>query len=489
MRIAIGGVVHETNTFSNVKTTLASFTTWEWEQGARVVERHRGVSNYLGGMIARAEELQIELVPLCSALANPAGIIESSAYETLKSQLLLSLSEAGPVDAVCLSLHGAGVVEGIDDMEGHLLGSVRSRIGQGVPLVATLDLHANVTEAMVAAADALLGNHLYPHTDSYDKGWEAMDLAVQMAEGRIRPVMHLQKLPLLIPPSTTNLSPAHEVNERCAKWESERRMLDCVFFHGFPYTDTPDVGVSVLTVTDDDKDLAVRAAEDTARYIWHMREQFKQPLLTPEEGIQEALAESNFPVIINETSDNPGGGTPGDATHLLQAMLDANLDKACFAFICDPEVVESAIAAGVGSTIEVKLGGKTDSLHGEPVTIKAYVKCITDGKFVATSPMGRGAVLDHGRSVRLQAGGLDIIVSSVKGQVKDEQIFVLHGIDITRYRLVALKSSQHFRAAFEPLAARIITVDSPGLTTLQLHHLNYQRITRPIYPLDEVDYD
>ncbi|MEJ8545669.1 M81 family metallopeptidase [Brevibacillus borstelensis] len=485
MRIAIGGVVHETNTFSNVPTAKELFQVWEWSEGEEILLKHRRVRDFLGGMIDRAEEWGIEVIPTFFASAYPAGTITKETYKELKNRLITGIRQAGQVDAILLALHGAGVAEGVDDLEGDILEAVRSEFGDAVPVVVTLDLHGNLTEKMVAQADALLGVHLYPHTDCYERGVEAVAVARGIVEGGLKPTMHLVKLPLMIPTSTTNQSPAKDVNERCWRWEKEEGVIDCAFFHGFPYTDIPDVCVSVLSITNDNPGLARRVAEDVAAYIWEQREAFAPDVLSCTEGIEAALKLTGQPVVINETSDNPGGGTPGDGTHLLRAMLEAKLENACFGFIYDPEVAEIAHRAGTGATIEVKLGGKTDELHGAPLEVKAYVKSLTDGTFTATSPMGEGGVVQLGKSARLQIGGVAVIVCSVKSQVLDEQIFLLHGIDVKTCKIVALKSSQHFRAAFEPISHHIITVDSPGLTTLRFSSFDYRRIARPMYPLDE----
>ncbi|GED71592.1 microcystinase C [Brevibacillus reuszeri] len=485
MKMVVGVVSHETNTFSNVPTTVELFKLWEWERGQTILQKHRRVRDPLGGMIDRAEELGIEVIPSFAAFTYPNGTITAETYEAIKQELIEGIMEAGEVDAICLVLHGAGVVEGIDDLEGDLLHVVRQVVGYSVPLIATLDLHGNLSDKMVAEADALLGFHLYPHTDGYERGIEAVDLAYRMVRGECKPVMYLTRLPLMIPTSTTNLSPAKDINEACWKWEKEPGVIDCVFFHGFPYTDIPDVGVSIISVTDGDKQLAKRVADDVARLVWEKREEFSPQILTPAEGIQEALRTEGRPVVINETSDNPGGGSPGDGTHLLRAMLEAKLENACFGFINDPEVARLAHQAGVGATIDVKLGGKTDTLHGEPLSITAYVKSLTDGQFTISSPMGKGTRENYGKSARLQIGGVDVLICSVKSQVLDEQIFLLHGINVLNYKIVGLKSSQHFRAAYEPISARIIPVDSPGLSCLQLSLFQYKRIQRPIFPLDK----
>ena len=487
MRIAIGQVGHETNTFSEVPTTVESFESFEWVEEEGVLHRHRGVRDYLGGMIDRAEVLEIEVVPTFSAFAYPSGIITAETHEAIVSAIVRGLGRAEGVDAVCLSLHGAGVTEETDDLETDVLEAVRGIVGYSVPVVATLDLHANVTEGMLRETDALLGVNLYPHTDSYERGEEAISLTREILGGSVRPVMSLTRLPLMIPTSTTNLPPARIVNEACWEKEGEPGVLDCTFFHGFPYADIPVVGTSVLAIADGDEGLARRLSREMAEEVWKMREDFFPEMPSPEGGIKQALGEEVRPVVLNETSDNPGGGTPGDGTYLLRAMLEAGLEDACFALMNDPEVARMAHDAGVGSRVEVLLGGKTDSLHGEPLAVDAYVKCLTDGKFVQSSPMWRGLDVDHGPSARLRIGGVDVVVGSANAQVLDEQVFLLHGIDVADYKVVGLKSSQHFRAAFESVSERIITVDSPGLSTLKLSTFQYGRIRRPVYPLDAVD--
>lgn len=486
MKIAIGQVGHETNTFSKVQTTVESFKRFEWDEGEEIISRYKGVRDYLGGMLDRAEQLGIDVVPTFSALALPSGIITAETYEALRNGITKGLEEASEVDAVCLALHGAGVAEGIDDLEAGILKAVRGIVGYSVPVAATLDLHGNVTEEMLQEADALLGVHLYPHTDSYERGAEAVDLARQIVEGAIHPTMYLTKLPLMLPASTTNLPPARDISEACWAWEKEPAVLDCTFFHGFPYADVPIVGVFVLAITNGDDELAQRVSTDVAQKVWEAREDFFPETPSPTEGLKQALGTEGQPIILNETSDNPGGGSPGDGTHLLRAMLEEGLENACFAFINDPEVARIAHEAGVGSCIDIALGGKTDSLHGEPLEVSAYVKCLTDGRFVQSSPMWRGRDINLGLSARLQIEGGDVVVCSVNAQVLDEQVFLLHGIDVATYKVVGLKSSQHFRAAFEDLSERIITVDSPGLGTLQLTTFDYTRLVRPIYPLDEI---
>jgi microcystin degradation protein MlrC len=485
MRIAIGGVSHETNTFCAGKTEIEDFQGSLWHSGQGLLDAHTGVRSDLGGMIAAAGRLGIEVVPTFFAATQPYGTISRAAFERLRDELIGGLRAALPVDAICLAMHGAGVAEGADDLEGALLQAVREVVGPETPVLVTLDLHGNITQRMVDNSTVLLGCQLYPHTDMHERGIEAVELAQRIVNGEIRPVTRLAQLPMLVQAAATAIHPAKTVNEHCAEWESGPGVVDATFFHGFPYTDTPDVGVTVVVTTDGNEDLAERAASDVARRIWNLRDDFRQDLPRPEEAIRQALDTDGGPVVIAETSDNAGGGAAADGTHLLKAMLAANLSDAAFGFIFDPETAEQAHAAGVGATIEARIGGKTDSLHGSPAETRAYVKALTDGEYIMQSELGRGMKIELGKTARLIVGGMDIIVASSRQQTYEPELFLLHGIDVSRYTIIALKSSQHFRAGFEPVAARIIRTDTPGATTNDFSLFPYKRIPRPMWPFDE----
>jgi microcystin degradation protein MlrC len=485
MRVAVGGISHETNTFCRGESTLDNFKERSWAEGQQIIDNSRGVRNYIGGIIDAAETLGIELVPTFFTSATPSATISADTYATLRGNLLDAMRAAGEVDAICLTLHGAGVAAGVDDIEGDIIQHIRELFGPDMPIVVTLDLHGNMTSQMVEHADALLGVNLYPHTDSYDRGVEAIELIPKLVSGEVKPVMHLTVLPMMIPSTTTNLSPAKDVNELCWEMESRPGVLDCTFFHGFAPADIPKVGISVLAIADGDPDLAREVSEGIANHIWEIREEFRVTPTPPEEAFRQALATEGRPVIINEKADNPGGGGPGDGTHLLRAMIEADLPEACFGFIYDPETAEQAHDAGAGSTISVRLGGKTEDLHGEPIVTEAYVKCLTDGRFIQQSPMGRGGRVNLGKMARLVIGGIDVLVSSIRTQTLDDEVFRLHGIDVTRYKIVAIKSSNHFRAGFEPISHAIIRADTPGLVSADLSSFEYKRLQRPIWPLDD----
>ncbi len=486
MRIVIGEIAHETNTFCPGQTTEEHFRARGWVSGQGVIERYEGVRSDLGGMIAAANERGHEIVPTLATWAEPWGTIARSTFDRLLGDLIDGIKAAkksGPIDAVCLALHGAGVAEGTDDLEGSILSAVRDVVGPDVPVIATLDLHGNVTQTMVDKATVLLGCHLYPHVDANERGIEAIELAEKIAAGKLKPVSHLIQPPMIIPTSTTDVDPAKAINAVCAAWEAKAGVIDCTFMHGFPYTDIPRVGVTIIATTDGDPDLARTTAEAVANELWASREGFTLDPISPEEAIERALAFDGRPVVINETSDNPGGGAPGDATHLLRALLAAKTPETCFGAVFDPVTAKQAHEAGAGATIEVSLGGRSGSLYGKPIQATATVVALSDGKFKASSPMLAGMPFDLGPSCRLEIEGIDVVVTSRRSQVFDQEIFLLHGIDVTTYKIVALKSSQHFRAAFVPIAAEIIRADTPGATAIDLHAIPYKRLEGEYWPL------
>ena len=485
MRIAIGQLSHETNTMFGPPTPVEEFQRQEWLHGQEIIEQNRGVRTYLGGMIDAAEEREVELVPGFATTAHPSGTIERAAFERMLAELLAGIREAGEIDAVCLALHGAGSAEGVDDIEGAILEAVRCEVGTPMPVIATLDLHVHMTDRMVEHATALLDVHEYPHVDCYERGYEAIDLAVRTVRGEIAPVMHLVVLPMFIPPTTSFHGPAFEVNQRCHDWES-RGLLDVTFGHGYPHTDVPIISSSVLAIADGDGGLAKEAAKDVARMVWDTREAFRVRLPDGTEAVRRALEFNGGPVVIAEISDNPGGGSPGDGTHLLGALIEADRPATTFGFVVDRVTAAEAHAAGSGATIPVRIGGRHDpDLLGPPVEATAYVKCVTDGRFQVQSDMGGGAIRDLGKMARLVVGNVDVIVGSECHQTIDAELFLLHGIDVTRYRVVALKSQNHFLSGFEPLAAEIIRCDPPGWTPGNVSALDYRRVRRPIWPLDE----
>lgn len=489
MRIAIGGIVHETNTYAVASLGMTSLDAFRVARGEEML-RHAGGRTFVGGMLAAGAAGEHDIVPTVHAMAQPSGTIDADTYRQLKDELVERITEALPIDAVVLDTHGAGIVDGIDDLEADLGAAVRAVIGDGVPLLTTLDLHGSITDEMNAVYDLMLGVYDYPHVDMYDRGVEAIEAVPKIVLGAWNPATHVERLPMLLPTSTTDMAPAGDVRRRCLDIGAEPGVIRCAFFHGFPFTDASAAGASVVVTTDGDLGLARSRAHAVAAEIWSRRDDFRLESLTPEIAIRRAIAvakDRGGPVVVNDTSDNPGGGAPGDATHVLRTLIDSNPSRACFGFVYDPDVARQAHVAGPGAMIDVSLGGKHDDLHGAPLDLEVYVKTTSDGRFVYTSPMLTGVPGDLGAMARLQVGGrggLDILVGSARSQVFDAEVFRLHGIDVTTYDIVGLKGSQHFRAGFTELATEIITADSPGLTTLRVETFEHVRADGPRWPID-----
>jgi microcystin degradation protein MlrC len=480
VKISVGGIANETN---QLIPTLTGLDHFEVTRGEEIFVRRAG-RTYVGGMVDGAAGIGADVVGTLHAYASPSGTIAATAYDELKRGLLTELSRNLPVDAVGLDLHGAGSAEGCVDLEGDLCRAVRDLVGPSVPVVVTHDLHGHVTQEVADAVDLVLGVHHYPHDDMHDRGREAVLAVPRLLSGEWRPVTHVERLPLLVPTSTTYGGAGAQALAICQELERTPGVLDCTFMHGFPYTDSALVGAQVVVATDGDHQLATDVAREAAARIWDLRHDFLVRHPSPAEAVALAMASSARPVVVNETSDNPGGGAPCDGTHLLRALLDARPANAVFIGLRDPAVVAQATTAGAGAHIDIRLGGKTDDLHGTPIDCLAEVLALTDGDLRLEAAMGQGTLTRLGPTALLLVDGVRVIVISNPEQTYDRTPLLLHGIDPLDCDVVCLKSSHHFRSGWQGLAGEIITTDPPGLTTSQLEQLPRTRSPRPLFPLD-----
>lgn len=491
--LVVGEIMHESSTFSNQSTETENFkTNGFWYVGDDVYELSRmGTKDFITGIIDKAAELGMNVINTFAAAAPPSGKISANCYAALKRNLIEGVKRAGKIDGLCLALHGAGVSEIAEDIEGDLLQSLRECLGYEIPIIITLDLHANITDKMAKEATLLLLTKLYPHTDTYQTGEKAVCLMDKILKKQITITTSMKKIPLLLAISKgcTEDSPLKEINGFCAQFEKEPQVLDCSFAHGFPYSDIQECGASVYVATDNNGELAEKIALQVVDYIWRKRAEFKSNYKNEKEALdyaEQLLRQGEKTIVINEISDNPGAGTPGDGTYLLKELLARNIPQTCFAAIVDVDTVLKAIKSGVGTFVDVELGGKTDELHGKPIPIeKAYVKTISEGKYNLLSPMTKNLPVNFGPSVRLQKDNLDIIVASISTQIMDDGLFSMHGINVSDYNVIGIKSAQHFKAHFTQITRNIIPVDSPGISTGNLGIFNYKHVTRPIYPLDD----
>jgi len=486
MHLVTGTISHETNVFSTIRTDLEEFKKRLLLRGEEVIEHFKGTKTPVGGLLDGCEEHGLELVPTIYASATPSGKITDEAFETLLGEMLDGIRAARPIDGVVLHLHGAGVSESCDDIEGRILSEVRNLIGGDVPLVSTFDLHANHTRLMVEMADVLIGYDTYPHIDGYDRGLEAVRLVKRLIDGSLKPTKAFRQpsmMPALQaqftgrPPMTRLMEAAHEM-------EAREGVETITVAAGFPWSDFEDAGLSIIVTTNDDQRLADACADELSGLAWSLRRDFLVRPTPVREAIRRVRATEEGPIVLADIGDNPGGGAPCDGTVVLKAVLEAGLEDGVFAVIADLEAVRMAVKAGVGNEVTMELGGKTDELHGAPLRVTGLVRLISDGKFVAKGPMGTGSERDMGRTAVLRVGGVDLIVTDKRLQPTDLQLYRSLGIEPTEKRFIVVKSSVHYRAAHEPIAKEVIELDTPGLTSPRLAGFGFRKIRRPIFPLD-----
>lgn len=491
MRVAIGGVSHETSTFAKTQTTIADFESgFGLFRGSEIIDRFKGANICSGGFIDGAEKHAFQLVPLLWTFAYPSGLVVRDDYETLKGEFLQRLKQDeaahGPVDGVLLDLHGAMVIEGIDDGDGDFIAAVREAVGPDRPIVVTQDLHGNHTQRRVNEADAIIGFDTYPHVDMAERGSEAADVLVAMLNGGVRPVMALNQLPLFwsTPCQVTAHAPMNEVIRRVHELESREGILAVSVATGFPWADVPDVGASVIVVADNDPSLARSAADELGSWIWENRERWYYPPVSVREALQQANATGKFPVVLADHADNTGGGAPGDSTEVLRTFLELGLQHAVILYIVDSEVAEQAHAAGVGSRISARVGGKSDPVQGPPVQMDAEVMAISEGDFTYDGPMYAGLTGNMGRSAWLRQNGLSVVVVSAHEQPLGPAFARTLGIDCAAMKYIAVKSAAHFRASFEPIAGTIINVDAQAIHTHDFAKLKYLKRKRDVFPVE-----
>ena len=466
-RIAIGGFHHETNCFVNSRTDFAYFASHRDRPplvyGDDVFRWLAGTTFAIAGFVddMRASH---ELVPLLWTSGGAGGMVTRDAFERIACSLVGSLSLAMPVDAVYLDLHGAMVTEDFEDGEGELLRRVRAAVGPGIPVAISLDYHANVTPQMVELSDALIAYRTYPHVDRVETGQYAAK-AMQALLQRGRPAGRaLRKSPFLIPLNgqCTLVDPSRSVVARSRV--AEDGLINLSYLAGFPPSDLHWCGPSVIAHAWTQA-TADRAADEMLEAILAEEANFAEAMVSPEEGVARAIAVSRTasrPVVIADTQDNPGCGGTSDSTGLLKALVAANAQGAVLGFLCDAEAAESAHAAGEGAQISLALGGRSGPQGMTPLEARYAVTRLGSGQFDSDGAVSGGRKIDVGPMALLTLGGVSIVVTSKRLQAYDKAGFRHVGIEPAKQKILALKSTCHYRAEFEPIAAEVIVVLAPG---------------------------
>ena len=481
--IAIGGIMHESNTFSDTPTDFAAFPQVHASNIRKVWgEAHHEISGFIQG----ATEYGYTVYPMFMTSATPAGRVTDDAFDRLTEMLIQHLKAAPKHEGLLLALHGAMVVESYPDGDGEVLRRLREALGRDLPIVVTLDQHANVSEQMVAESTALVIYKTTPHIDQRQRGLQAAELMMRILRDGVRPTQALVKPPMLlnILYHTTDTPPMEPILTAAKQLEARPDVLVANVALGYPYADVHEVGPSFVVVTDGDSQLAQREADRLSDMLWNARGQLTLDLPDAAQAVEQAIQSEQHPVILVEMGDNIGGGSPGDSTFVL-AELQRQGASEFVVVLWDPEGVQTCIQAGVGADVALTVGGKADNLHGDPVAIRGKVRLIHDGRYEETQPRHGGQRYhDQGLTTVVAVGDSLVVLTSRRQTPFSLQQLLSLGIDPTAMRMIVVKAAVAYRAAYEPIAGQIIEVDTPGLTAVNPLHFEYHNARRPLFPLD-----
>ncbi len=481
MRIAIAGFQHETNTFVAQPTTLPAFEQADsWPallSGAAVVTETRGMNLPIAGFVKAAQARNgVELAPVLWASAEPGGRVSDHAFKTIQGRILRALAEMGAVDAVYLDLHGAMVTQSLEDGEGQLLATIRATIGPAIPLIISLDMHANVTAEMVAACDAMTIYRTYPHLDMADTGARAFDMLAHIAAGH-RPAKAFRQGQYLIPlhAQHTGADPARALYAGLsAHADSAGQTAELAL--GFTAADIPDAGPAVVAYADTQRK-ADHIADTVLNSLQQAEAHFDYALLSPEAAIKRAAtAQAKRPFIIADVQDNPGAGASSDSTGLLRALMAHNAPQAMLGLMHDPDLAALAHDHGAGACFPARIGGRGPG--DEPISAEVRVQHLSNGQCTYTGEMYGGGIGTLGPAAALQLVGTDIqvVVTSIRNQCLDLAHFHHFGLHPETARIVCVKSTAHFRADFDAIAQETLLVKAPGQFPCALDEVDYQNL-------------
>ena len=487
MRVAIGGYLVAANTFATQRMGLERFQR-AMLSGDAVLRLGRG-ENAIAGFVRFARKRNWEVVPLHFVFPGLAGKPTDEAHEWAKAMFLATLRQAGPLDGVFLQCHGTAATDRFDDCEGDLLAAMRDQLGARIPIIVSLDGHANVTPLMVRQASMLIGVKTNPHYDFVETGLLGGKVMASMSDGSISPASAwtqpamapaLQKL--FIAPGWP-MEHLMRLARNCAARDS--RVLDISLLGGFFCSERPETGISAVVTTDGEPNLARDLAEEIKEACWAKRHAFHTDMVSVEEAVDEAIQTDEWPVVLGDLADSGGAGTPGDGTALLAELLKRNAQRAVVGSIADPGAVHDAIQAGVGKQVTLTVGGKVDRFHGQPVQISGRVRVIHDGVFTAATRFNAGTV-HRGPTAVVDCGGVEVILTSRPVLVFEPNHFRSLGIEPAERKILACKSEMQHRSGLAGIARTFIDVDTPGLATQILSRLPYTKIRRPVFPLDDI---
>lgn len=482
---------HETNSFSLQETDEQAFRNRYVLMGDEAIAERGQVNTELAGFLDAGRSHGWYINHVLSASAGPSGKVKLKTFNWLCDPIITVIKQ-NPFDGLLLGLHGAMDLDFCEDGEGELLRRIRSVVGEKMPIAITLDPHANVSNKMCALADIIVSFKTYPHTDMRLTGRHAGDILHRTMAGDIKPRTILASRPMLeeVNGGRTDIGPMVERIAKAREYEKNVDVFAVSINAGFASADVKRVGPTVLVTGQGDFTPHVAFAETMADDIWNRRFEVLNDYVGVVEAavIAAAYEHNEGPLVIADYADNPGAGGYGDSTELLRALLEAGVTNACLGPMVDGQAVQQLHAANIGEQVNIALGGKTDPrFGGVPLSVEGELVSISNGHFTGEGPMINGLSGSFGPTAVLRVGGIEILVVTIARQILDLQQFKAFGIDPQSKHVVALKSMQHFRAAFEPIAGQVIVCDSGALCTPRYNRLPYRNVPRPIFPLDQVE--
>lgn len=480
MRAFVAALATETNVFSPLPGTMRGFEEGVLFHGDATAHRVTLFTEALHVWRRCAESDGTQVVEGLAAMAQPSGPVSRVAYLQLRDELLRDLHAAMPVDIVLLMLHGAMAAQGTENCESDIIGNVRAIVGDNCRIGVLLDLHASVNPTLLEQADIVTCCHLYPHTDFAERARRLYRVIREAHSARVSPTVAHARIDMLgFYPTTTPTMQG--LVERMRRLEEQPRILAISLVHGFPWSDTPDTGAGVISVTDNDRELAAATAKALAEEF--IRARYSSPeLLEADEAINQALSSSVTPVVIADVCDNAGGGAPSDSTFLLEALLERDVGNAAVALLWDPGAVNIAVDAGEGARLNMRIGGKTAVMSGWPLDVDVEVVRVLDS---AHQRGLDGSSQDSlGRSALVRIGKVQVVLNSRRQQVFSPDCFTQFGVRLADQRILVVKSSQHFAGQFRAVSSRFIYCRTPGCLTMNFSALPYRNLRRPMWPLD-----
>ena len=494
--IGVAGIYHESNSFNLKKTDIEDFNVTLGESQEERAKRFFAGSTaktVSAGFIEGAKQFNLELYPTLVTSAGPRGNVTDRAFNIMMNEIIAGLKAGPKLQGILLNLHGAMVVESYPSGDEEIVRRVRNAFGPAMPIIVTHDFHANITPKMIELCNVLITYKENPHLDTYDRGLQAADIMSKMVSGKVKPVQSIVKAPMIfnIAFQNTYANPYLPITAESKNLEKQPGILAVSIPGGYQYADVPWMGPSVVVVTDDNKALADKEANRLSQMLWDNRENTRINIPKPAEAVKMAMEHPGRPVVLIDMGDNIGGGSTGDSSFMLEELIKQGAQGWAMV-IYDPEGYKTAESAGVGKAFDFSVGGKMDNLHGKPVRIKGEVRSLNVGRYLETEIRHVGRrYWDMGNTAVIQVEGstLDepnlLLITTKPAMPNSAHIFISNGVYVERQKILVVKGAIAPRAAYEPFASKLISVDSPGATAINPEWFKYYNIREGLFGIEK----